>query len=90
MSLNVELLVTISYIHAYTPTLLVPKGLFEIQRSKLQAPSLLATFNCKMVAITRLSPEFWSPKIFPLTMATKMVAALSAEIKILKDYLQCN
>ena len=36
------------------------------QRSKLtfSKSRLLVTVNCKMVAITRLSPEFWLPKIF--------------------------
>ena len=36
------------------------------QRSKLtfSKSRLLETFNCKMVTITWLSPEFWSPKIF--------------------------
>ena len=36
------------------------------------------SFNL-LVANWRLSPEFWSPNIFPLAMATKMVAAWSAE-----------
>ena len=38
------------------------------------------SFNL-LVANWRLSPEFWSPNIFPLAMATKMVAAWSAETK---------
>ena len=38
----------------------------EYQCSKLtfSKSRLLATFNCKVVTITRLLPEFWSPKIF--------------------------
>ena len=37
-----------------------------VQCSKLtfSKSRLLAAFNCKMVAITRLSPEFWLPKFF--------------------------
>ena len=38
-----------------------------------------ASFSVNLlVANWQLSPEFWSPNIFPLTMATKMVAAWSA------------
>ena len=40
--------------------------LSPVQRSELtfSKSRLLTTFNCKMVAITWLSPEFWLPKIF--------------------------
>ena len=48
------------------------------QRSKLtfSRSRLLATFNCKMVAITQLSPEFWSPEIFSNTRSSFVVCDL--------------
>ena len=50
----------------HSKQVLIVQQLIINQHSKLtfSKSRLLPTFNCKMVAITRLLPEFWSPKNF--------------------------